>query len=84
MIRAKKQNHRRLTMKNTMQKQGLGLGELDQEAIGQGISQAGVGVILTLAIVIGVWGIACLVGGMISMGGIIEMGRNWLTAVTGM
>ncbi|MHB1226429.1 MAG: hypothetical protein ACYC0O_02745 [Desulfurivibrionaceae bacterium] len=71
-------------MKNTMQKQGLGLGELDQEAIGQGISQAGVGVILTLAIVIGVWGIACLVGGMISMGGIIEMGRNWLTAVTGM
>ena len=71
-------------MKNTLQKQGLGLGELDQAAIGEGISQAGVGVILTLAIVIGVWGIACLVGGMISMGGVIEMGRNWLTAVTGM
>ncbi len=71
-------------MKNTMQKQGLGLGELDQEAIGEGISQAGVGVILVLATLIGVWGIACLVGGMISMGGIIEMGRNWLTAVTGM
>ena len=71
-------------MKNTMQKQGLGLGELDQAAIGEGISQAGVGVILALATVIGVWGIAYLVGGMISMGGIIEMGRNWLTAVTGM
>ena len=71
-------------MKNTMQKQGLGLGELDQEAIGEGISQAGVGVILPLATLIGVWGIACLVGGMISMGGVIEMGRNWLTAVTGM
>ncbi len=71
-------------MKNTLQKQGLGLGELDQEAIGEGISQAGVGVILTLATLIGVWGIACLVGGMISMGGVLEMGRNWLTAVTGM
>ena len=71
-------------MKNTMQKQGLGLGELDQEAIGEGISQAGVVVILTLATLIGLWGIACLVGGMSTMGGIMELGRGWLTAVTGM
>ena len=71
-------------MKNTMQKQGLGLGELDHDAIGEGISQAGVVVILTLATLIGVWGMACLIGGMSTMGGIIEMGRSWLTAVTGM
>jgi len=71
-------------MKNTMQKQGLGLGELDQEAIGEGISQAGVVVILTLATLIGLWGIACLVGGMSTMGGIMELGRGWITAVTGM
>ena len=71
-------------MKNTLQKQGLGLGELDQVAIGEGISQAGVTVILTLATLIGAWGIACLIGGMSAMGGIMELSRGWLTAVTGM
>jgi hypothetical protein len=71
-------------MKNTLQKQGLSLGELDQAAIGEGVSQAGVGVILALATLIGLWGIACLIGGMSSMGGIMELGRGWLTAVTGM
>ncbi|MFH1021286.1 MAG: hypothetical protein V1782_11865 [Pseudomonadota bacterium] len=70
-------------MKNTLQKQGLGLGELDQEAIGEGISQAGMTVIFTLATLIGVWGLACLIGGMSTMGGIMELGRSWLTAVTG-
>jgi len=71
-------------MKNTLQKQGLGLGELDQAAIGEGISQAGVGVILALASLIGIWGLACLIGGMSTMGGVMEMGRGWLSAVTGM
>jgi hypothetical protein len=71
-------------MKNTLQKQGLGLGELDQAAIGEGVSQAGVGVILSLATLIGVWGIACLISGMSSMGGIMELGRGWLAAITGM
>lgn len=71
-------------MKNAMQKQGIGFGELDQTAIGEGVSQAGVGVILTLATLIGAWGIACLIGGMSAMGGILELGRSWLTAVTGM
>ncbi len=71
-------------MKNTMQKQGLGLDELDQAAIGEGFSQAGVAVILTLATLIGIWGIACLIGGMSTMGGVMELGRGWLTAVTGM
>jgi len=71
-------------MKNTLQKQGLDFGELDQAAIGEGISQAGVGVILVLATLIGIWGIACLIGGMSTMGGVMELGRGWLTAVTGM
>ena len=70
-------------MKNTLQKQGLGLCGLDQEAIGEGVSQAGVAVILTLAALIGVWGIACLVGGVSTMGGVMELGRSWLAAVTG-
>lgn len=71
-------------MKNTLQKQGLGLGELDQEAIGEGISQAGGVFILALATLIGVWGLACLIGGMSTMGGVMEMGRSWLVAITGM
>ncbi|HIJ89636.1 MAG: hypothetical protein OEV89_02105 [Desulfobulbaceae bacterium] len=71
-------------MKNTIQKQAMGLGQLDQAAIGEGISQAGMGIILALATLIGAWGIACLIGGMSKMGGIMELGRCWLTAVTGM
>ena len=71
-------------MKNTLQKQGLGLGEIDQAAIGEGISQAGVGVILALATLIGAWGLACLIGGISTMGGVMEMGRSWLSAVIGM
>lgn len=71
-------------MKNTLQKQGLGIGELDKAAIGEGVSQAGVAIILALATLIGVWGLACLVGGMSTMGGVMELGRSWLAAVTGM
>jgi len=70
-------------MKKTLTKEQTGLGAVDQAAIGEGVSQAGVGVILTLAAMIGIWGIACLVGGMARMGGVVELARAWMTAVTG-
>ena len=70
-------------MKRTLEKERIGIGEVDQAAIGEGVSQATMGVIMTLAVLIGTWGIACLISGMSRMGGIVEMARAWLSAVTG-
>lgn len=70
-------------MKRTIERERIGLGEIDQSAIGAGASQATMGVILTLAVLIGTWGLACLVSGMSRMGGIVELARAWFTAVTG-
>lgn len=58
--------------------------QLDQDAMAAGISQVGIGVIVTLAALIGIWGVACLFGGINQDGNLMEMARGWLTAVTGM
>jgi len=58
--------------------------EINQEAISEGASQAGIGIILTLAAVVGVWSVACMIGGLVSAGGIGQLARAWFTAVTGM
>jgi hypothetical protein len=58
--------------------------QISQEAMGEGVSQAGVSIILTLAALIGTWGVACLVGGVANAGGVTQLARAWVTAVTGM
>jgi hypothetical protein len=57
--------------------------EINQEAISEGASQAGMGIILTLAAVVGVWSVACMIGGLANAGGIGQLARAWFTAVTG-
>ncbi|MFC1524360.1 hypothetical protein ACFL6N_06175, partial [Thermodesulfobacteriota bacterium] len=49
----------------------------------EGASQAGMGVILTLAAMIGIWGTACMING-IAKGSLLEMARGYLTAIIGM
>jgi len=56
----------------------------DVDELKQGASQAGVGIILTLAGLLGAWGIMCLVSAVIGEGGLLAVGRGWLSAVTGM
>lgn len=46
-------------------------------------SEVGMGVILVLAALIGIWGIVCLFGGIVNSGGIGELLNGWLSAVTG-
>jgi hypothetical protein len=46
-------------------------------------SQVGMGVIMVLAALIGIWGIACLVGGIANSGGIGELLNGYFAAVTG-
>jgi uncharacterized protein YdbL (DUF1318 family) len=46
-------------------------------------SEVGMGVIMVLAAMIGIWGIACLIGGIAGSGGVGELLNGYLTAVTG-
>ncbi len=61
----------------------VGIGRVGEENIAESASQVGIGVIMTLAALIGIWGLACLVGG-VTDNGVMELARGWLTAVTGM
>ena len=72
-------------MKNSagIEKKELGIVELDREALVEGSSQAGITILIALAALVGLWGIACLFGG-ISESGIMGLVQGWLAAVTGM
>lgn len=46
-------------------------------------SEVGMGVVMVLAALIGIWGIACLVGGIANSGGVGELLNGYFAAVTG-
>ena len=41
------------------------------------------GIIMVLAALIGIWGIACLIGGIANSGGVAELLNGYISAVTG-
>jgi hypothetical protein len=49
-----------------------------------GNSKLGLGVIMVMAAFVGIWGVACLVGGLASTENFSEIGRSLITAFTGM
>ena len=49
-----------------------------------GNSKLGVGIIMVMAAFVGVWGLACLIGGLASSNSFQEVGRGLLMAITGM
>ena len=49
-----------------------------------GNSKLGLGVIMVMAAFVGIWGVACLIGGLASAGSFQEIGRSLITAFTGM
>ena len=58
--------------------------DITHEEIDQGVSEAGLSLIMALAMFVGAWSIACMVGGVWSAGGVGQLARAWLTSVTGM
>lgn len=52
------------------------------EEMEQGVSQAGMGVMIALAGLTGIWGLVCLVSAA-AQNGVLELIRGWLSAVTG-
>ncbi|OQX18292.1 MAG: hypothetical protein BWK76_07890 [Desulfobulbaceae bacterium A2] len=71
-------------MEKTLQKTQVSTGEITLEAAGSGAAQAGIGIITIMSALVGLWGLACLVGGLMAAGGPLELVRAWLGAVTGM
>ena len=49
-----------------------------------GNSKMGIGIIMVMAAFVGVWGLACLIGGLASTNSFQEIGRGLLMAITGM
>lgn len=62
---------------------GLRLDDAAINRMGRDAAEVGVGVITILAALIGIWGIACLIGGIAQSGGIGELVSGYLSAVTG-
>lgn len=54
----------------------------EKESVIQSLDQVGIGVISILSLVIGSWGVACLIGGL-SQYGIVGLAKGWLSAVFG-
>lgn len=53
-------------------------GQVDVE-----VSRVGITVIGFVAALIGVWGVACLIGGLVSSGGPLAFIKDWFNAVLG-
>ena len=47
-------------------------------------NQVATGLIIMLASLVGIWGLACFFGGLAKIGNPIEMVRLWISAITGM
>lgn len=71
------------TLKETRRMSGLGLDAATVTKMGRDATEVGIGVITILAALIGIWGFACLFGGIAQSGGIAELLNGFISAVTG-
>lgn len=69
------------TVKDKVGSAGLDITSIDK--LTRDVSEVGMGVIMVLAALIGIWGVACLVGGIMNNGGISELLSGYISAVTG-
>ncbi len=51
--------------------------------IQDGVMQAAMAAVALSAVLVGVWGLLSLIGGVALGGGIMEMVRGWVTAISG-
>lgn len=58
-------------------------GSHHRASTGDDMSLAGITVVVTLASLIGLWGLTCLAAGLVRSGGIIGLGAAWVSAVFG-
>lgn len=53
------------------------------DTVARDASQVGMSVVLTLAALIGIWGFACLIGGIANSASVADLVHGFITAVTG-
>lgn len=53
------------------------------EETGEGINMAAFGILISLAGIVGFWGAACLMAGLMN-NSLFSLGRNWLAAILGL
>jgi len=68
------------TNKEKLASTGLEISSVDK--LTRDASEVGIGIVTILAALIGIWGIACLIGG-IANEGLIELLNGWVSAITG-
>jgi len=52
------------------------------EEAGEGLNMAAFGIMVSLAGIVGFWGLACMVAGLMN-NGLLGLGRSWLAAILG-
>jgi hypothetical protein len=72
-------------MKNTIQvdqqvKTGVGAAG----GVGTEVSKVSISVVAIFGVIVGLWSLACLVGGLVSSGGPLSFAGNWFKAVFGL
>jgi len=67
----------------TINRENNDIDHLDGGIIEQEVNNVAIGVILVLAVMIGIWGVACLFGGLVGSEGVFGFVQSWVTAVTG-
>ena len=60
-----------------------GIEDAEFEEMEKGVSQAGMGFMMALAGLIGIWGVVCL-SSAVAQNGVLGLVRGWLSAVGGM
>lgn len=56
--------------------------DIQAEDAGEGINMAAFGILVSLAGIVGFWGLACMTAGLMN-NGLLGLGRNWLAAILG-
>lgn len=55
-----------------------------QNVVEREISNVSMSVIVIMSALIGAWGIACLIGGLVGPDGLVGLGQGFINAVTGL
>lgn len=71
-------------MKITQERVATFDSEIEVAELELGNSKLGFGIIMFMAAFVGIWGVACLIGGLASTESFREIGRSLITAFTGM
>ena len=72
-------------MKNLAQvQQKSKVGTREQAGVGTEVSKVSVTVVAAFGVIVGLWSLASLVGGLVASGGPLALVGNWFKAVSGM